>query len=88
MPCNDCASNFRIVVGPKWISISTLTITYSGLWVTTTVIRSYVSTLEDDGKGNYHAAKEPFRKYSNYGESLNDYASLLTGDNNPNSWRL
>ena len=46
-----------------------------------------MDTLEDDGSGNYYAAKEPFRKYSNYGESLNDYASLLTGDNNPNSWR-
>ena len=46
-----------------------------------------MDTLEDDGSGNYYAAKEPFRKYSNYGESLSDYASLLTGDNNPNSWR-
>ena len=46
-----------------------------------------MDTLEDDGSGNYYAAKEPFRKYSDYGESLNDYASLLTGDNNPNSWR-
>jgi len=46
-----------------------------------------MDTLEDDGSGNYYAAKEPFRKYNNYGESLNDYASLLTGDNNPNSWR-
>ncbi len=46
-----------------------------------------MDTLEDDGSGNYYAAKEPFRKYNNYGESLNDYASLLTGDHNPNSWR-
>ena len=46
-----------------------------------------MNTLEDDGKGNYYQIKEPFRKYSNYGESLSDYASLLTGDGDTNSWR-
>ena len=46
-----------------------------------------MDTLEDDGKGNYYQIKEPFRKYSNYGESLSDYASLLTGDGDTSSWR-
>ncbi|XJS11461.1 LysM peptidoglycan-binding domain-containing protein [Aerococcaceae bacterium WGS1372] len=44
-------------------------------------------TLEDDGTGNYYGIKDGFRKYDNYGQSLTDYASLLTGDDNPNNWR-
>ena len=46
-----------------------------------------LDTLEDDGSGSYYATKEGFRKYDNWGQSLNDYASVLTGDHNPNSWR-
>lgn len=44
-------------------------------------------TLEDDGSGNYYGIKDGFRKYDNYGQSLTDYASLLTGDDDPNNWR-
>ena len=46
-----------------------------------------MNTLEDDGSGNYYQINDGFRKYSNYGESLQDYADLLTGNNDPNSWR-
>lgn len=45
------------------------------------------NTLEDDGSGNYYEIQDGFRKYDNYGQSLTDYASLLTGDDNPNNWR-
>lgn len=44
-------------------------------------------TLEDNGSGQYYQIQDDFRRYDNYGESLNDYASLLTGDNDPNNWR-
>ncbi|WP_328803162.1 LysM peptidoglycan-binding domain-containing protein [Ruoffia halotolerans] len=44
-------------------------------------------TLEDDGSGEYYQIKDSFRRYDNYGESLTDYASLLTGDNDVNNWR-
>lgn len=47
----------------------------------------YVPTLEDDGSGNYYQINDSFRKYDNYGQSLGDYASVLTGDNDPSSWR-
>ncbi len=46
-----------------------------------------LDTLEDDGSGRYYTSKEGFRVYDNWGQSLEDYASVLTGDNNPNSWR-
>lgn len=46
-----------------------------------------MQTLEDDGTGNYYTANEAFKKYDDLSGSLNDYASLLTGDNDPNSWR-
>ena len=44
-------------------------------------------TLEDDGSGEYYQIQDAFRRYDNYGESLTDYASLLTGDNDVNNWR-
>lgn len=47
----------------------------------------HVETLEDDGSGNYYTITDDFRKYEDYDQSLGDYASLLTGDNDPNSWR-
>ncbi|MGO4939235.1 LysM peptidoglycan-binding domain-containing protein [Fundicoccus sp. Sow4_D5] len=47
----------------------------------------HVETLEDDGSGNYYTITDDFRKYENYDQSLGDYASLLTGDNDPSSWR-
>lgn len=46
-----------------------------------------MKTLEDDGSGNYYGITDGFRVYDNYGQSLADYASVLTGDNDPNSWR-
>lgn len=46
-----------------------------------------VDTLEDDGSGNYYQIQAGFRQYENYAQSLQDYANVLTGDNNPNSWR-
>lgn len=46
-----------------------------------------MNTLEDDGSGNYYGITDGFRVYDNYGQSLADYASVLTGDNNPDSWR-
>ena len=42
-------------------------------------------TLEDDGSGEYYKIQDAFRRYDNYGESLTDYASLLTGDNDVNN---
>lgn len=45
------------------------------------------NTLEDDGTGQYYQIQDGFRRYDNYGQSLTDYASLLTGDNDPNNWR-
>lgn len=45
------------------------------------------NTLEDDGTGKYYEIQDGFRRYDNYGQSLTDYASLLTGDNDPNNWR-
>lgn len=47
----------------------------------------HVETLEDDGSGNYYTITDDFRKYGDYDQSLEDYASLLTGDNDPTSWR-
>lgn len=47
----------------------------------------YVPTLEDDGSGNYYEIKDSFRKYDDYDQSLEDYAAVLTGDNDPSSWR-
>ena len=47
----------------------------------------HVETLEDDGSGNYYTITDDFRKYEDYDQSLGDYASLLTGDNDPSSWR-
>lgn len=47
----------------------------------------HVETLEDDGSGNYYTITDDFRKYEDYDQSLGDYASLLTGDNNPSNWR-
>ncbi|MGX7091243.1 LysM peptidoglycan-binding domain-containing protein [Hutsoniella sourekii] len=44
-------------------------------------------TLEDDGSGNYYQIKDGFRRYNNYGESLRDYASVLTGNHDPSNWR-
>lgn len=44
-------------------------------------------TLEDDGNGNYYGIKDGFRKYDNYGQSLTDYAALLTGNDDPSNWR-
>lgn len=45
-----------------------------------------MDTLEDDGSGKLYGIKAGFRAYDNYGQSLEDYASLLTGDHNPDSW--
>ena len=47
----------------------------------------HVETLEDDGSGNYYTITDDFRKYEDYDQSLGDYASLLTGDNDPSNWR-
>ena len=47
----------------------------------------HVETLEDDGSGNYYTITDDFRKYGDYDQSLEDYASLLTGDNDPSNWR-
>ncbi|MCW6666338.1 LysM peptidoglycan-binding domain-containing protein, partial [Aerococcaceae bacterium NML190938] len=47
----------------------------------------HFDTLEDDGSGNYYQINDGFRKYSNYGESLQDYADLLTGNHDPSTWR-
>jgi len=47
----------------------------------------HVETQEDDGSGNYYTITDDFRKYDNYDQSLEDYASLLTGDNDPSNWR-
>lgn len=47
----------------------------------------YVPTLEDDGSGNYYEIKDSFRKYDDYDQSLEDYATVLTGDNDASSWR-
>ncbi|WP_025729526.1 LysM peptidoglycan-binding domain-containing protein [Atopobacter phocae] len=44
-------------------------------------------TLEDAGGQNYYQIKAGFRKYPNYDASLNDYAYILTGDDNPDDWR-
>ncbi|MBK0348401.1 LysM peptidoglycan-binding domain-containing protein [Aerococcaceae bacterium zg-ZJ1578] len=46
-----------------------------------------LQTLEDDGSGNYYSSNEEFRSYDGYASSLSDYASLLTGDNDPTNWR-
>lgn len=46
-----------------------------------------VDTLEDDGTGNYYQIQAGFRQYDNYSQSLQDYANVLTGDNDPNNWR-
>ena len=47
----------------------------------------HVETQEDDGSGNYYTITDDFRKYDDYDQSLEDYASLLTGDNDPSNWR-
>lgn len=46
-----------------------------------------MKTLEDDGKGNYYQIKDGFKVYDNMKQSLEDYAAVITGDHNPNSWR-
>lgn len=46
-----------------------------------------MNTLEDDGSGNYYQIQDGFRVYGSVKESLEDYAAVITGDNNPNSWR-
>ncbi|WP_124058894.1 LysM peptidoglycan-binding domain-containing protein [Vaginisenegalia massiliensis] len=46
-----------------------------------------MNTLEDDGSGNYYTIQADFRRYNNYGESLTDYANVLTGDNGASQWR-
>lgn len=45
------------------------------------------NTLEDNGSGDYYQIEDAFRRYDNYGQSLTDYASLLTGGNDVNNWR-
>lgn len=47
----------------------------------------HVETQEDDGSGNYYTITDDFRKYDDYDQSLEDYASLLTGDDDPSNWR-
>lgn len=46
-----------------------------------------MKTLEDDGTGSYYQIKDGFKVYDNMKQSLEDYAAVITGDNNPNSWR-
>ncbi len=46
-----------------------------------------LSTLEDDGSGNYYGIQANFRKYPNYQASFQDNADLLTGNHDPNNWR-
>ncbi|MRI82522.1 LysM peptidoglycan-binding domain-containing protein [Aerococcaceae bacterium DSM 109653] len=47
----------------------------------------HVETQEDDGSGNYYTITDDFRKYDDYDQSLEDYASLLTGDDDSSNWR-